>query len=107
VKANKFRKKEYRDLLDELCPYKCKEKECFLKDVLFDLHPNPRLLTQIKCIHKFKKAIAKERNIDAKKITSSEALQIWIDRGYAESFAENYNEDKTFNQVYKDTIANS
>ena len=107
MRKKRFRKKQYQGLINELCPHNCRKKDCFLKDVLFDLHPNPRLLTQIKCIHRFKKALAKERKVDAKGITSSQALEEWINRGYAENFAENYNENKMFTQIYKETVINN
>ena len=98
-------KQQYNKLINELCPCDCKNKDCFLKDALCALHPNPRLLIQVKCISKFKTVLAKEQKVTIKKIDTSDAVFEWIERGYAEAFAEHYDEDKTFTQIYKETIS--
>ena len=98
-------KKEYGKLLDQLCPEECLNKECFFKDVLATIHPSPRLLVQLKCINRFKKQLAKENGVTECKIDSTSTVYEWIERGYAEKFAESYDENKTFIQIYKETIA--
>jgi len=109
MKKTKYKKElnkqQYNKLINELCPNECKNRDCFLKDALCDLHPNPRLLIQIKCINKFKIFLAKEQRVKVKEINTSDAVFEWIERGYAEGFAEHYDEQKTFTQIYKETTA--
>ena len=93
--------KEYEALLEQLCVDDCDGKDCFFKEMLICLHPMPRLLVQLKCISRFRKQLVKEKG---KEISSSDAVAEWVERGYAEKFAESYNEEKTFSQIYKETI---
>jgi aromatic ring hydroxylase len=58
-----------------------------------------RLLEQHKMVEKFKF----ERGAKLKReIDWDEAYQMWITDGYAKKFAEVYNEEKTFRQLYKE-----
>lgn len=86
------------DLCSEYCE---KDKWCLLKEILVSLHPDPRLLVQLKCVEKFKYEISKEEN---KEIGWSEALAKWIDEGYAEKFSGIYEEDKNFRAIYNEVM---
>ena len=93
-------KTQYRNMLDDLCSDYCEEHHyCILKEFLVSSHPSPRLLIQMKCIDKFKYELGKEED---RKIDWAEALNEWVDRGYAEKFADNYEEGKNFRTIYKE-----
>ena len=94
-KKKMLNKKEYRDMITDICEEECcsEDRECILKEFLVELHPSPRLLLQMKCVRKFKKTINEE--------DWSEAMLKWIDKGYAEKFADAYKEGIKFSEIYK------
>jgi hypothetical protein len=92
-------KKEYREMLDDLCSEYCDEGHyCILKEFLVSSHPSPRLLMQIKCVDKFKyeRGVQEEREIGW-----TEAFEIWAEEGLATKFSAIYDETLKFRQVYK------
>ena len=58
-----------------------------------------RLLEQHKLVEKFKEEESKRIRED---IGWNSAYLIWSERGYAKRFADVYNEEKTFRQMYKE-----
>lgn len=75
---------DYQKLIMDICNDICPGKRCLLKTLIERLHPDPRLLLQLKCIEE---------------LTSSKygddwdaAISDWIDAGYAAAFAQAYAE---------------
>jgi hypothetical protein len=97
--GNQLEKKEYRDLLEDICSEYCEPKRyCILKEFLVSSHPSHRLLAQLKCVDKVKFEESKKIEKD---IGWTEALKIWVDDGYAKKFAEVYEENIKFSVLYK------
>ena len=100
-------KKQYKEMLDDVCSENCSEdNDCILKQFLLSAHPSPRLLMQMKCVDKYKKKLAKDRNKSPKKIEWGEAMEKWIEEGYAKKFADIYKEDLKYLDVYKKVMGN-
>lgn len=79
----KLNDQEYTTLLDEICRDICPNVACFLKFLLIKLHPEPRLMIQLKCIYRYKGGKCDDWN---------KALWEWIDEKYAEAFLQAYKE---------------
>jgi hypothetical protein len=78
---------EYEQLVDEISRDICPGQGCLFKLIVTRLHPDPRLMLQLKCIDKFK---------SSKSLKSWEnAIASWISDGCAESFAIAYKEAET------------
>ena len=95
-------KNKYKSLINEIaddCPNK--DGYCFLKELII-MSRDPRTIVQIKCVEKYKFEKSKERGED---IGWQEAAQEWAET-YGAKFAKVYNEDKTFNQIYKEVLNN-
>jgi len=95
-------KKKYKEFLDNLCEDYCEKSHyCLLKFFLLEAHTSPRMLMQMKVIEKFKyersKALGKE-------VGWQEATELWVSEKKAERFAEVYDEEKTYLQVYKEIM---
>ena len=86
-------------MLGDLCGDYCNPTQyCILKEFLTSMHPSPRLLIQLKCIEKFKY----EMNKDAKEeLPMGTVIIIWAEEGYAERFANEYNEDDSYKEIYE------
>jgi hypothetical protein len=67
--------------------------------ILKDARLNDALLTQIACMHKFK---YEESQRQKKDIGWDETGKLWSDRGYAEAFRKKYNDEISFNILYKE-----
>jgi hypothetical protein len=95
---SRYTKRRYVELLDELVDEKCKCEYCFLKRFLESLHPEPRILFQLKCIEKFKweKSEAEKRDIGW-----NEAGMLWANEGWAKAFNKVYDEDLSISEVYE------
>jgi len=93
-----FDKVEYRRLLDEIgedyCPY---GHYCIFKEFLIAAHPSKRLLVQLKCMDKFKYIRSKDSGQD---VGWDKTMQLWIDEGHAQRFAELYKEDETVPNIF-------
>lgn len=91
--ATKLEKK----INDVVRPY-CKCDWCILKEILISKHTDLRFLTQLKCIEhlKWEESQTQKRDIGWK-----EANMMWIDLGFAEAFAEFYDEDAEPEDIYK------
>jgi hypothetical protein len=59
----------------------------------------------MKCVEKFKKVIAKEMDKDKDDISWSEAMAVWIERGYAVKFSDLYDEKCKFRDIYRKVMA--
>ena len=101
-------KAKLRKLLIEITE-DCKNKDgyCFLREFFIHMaqNKNPRTIIQIKCVEKYKDERSKEIKKD---LGWDEAWKEWTsdNTGYAKKFAEVYDEEKTFSQIYKE-IRNS
>jgi hypothetical protein len=94
--------KQYREMLNDICDGLCSEdNQCVLKDFLLSAHTSPRLLMQMKCAAKFKKVIAGRQDRDPKDIEMSEAMDAWVQEGYATKFSEVYEEGVRYDILYK------
>lgn len=88
--------KDMERILDEVCG--C-EKYCFLKDLFARTHKHDqRNIEQLKCVEKFKydKSFKQNQNIEWEG-----ALDLWIREGYAAKFSEVYDQDLSWNEIYK------
>lgn len=87
----------YRKIVEEISPCECMGKYCFYK-ILFSLSKyDQRALAQLKCIEKYKWEINKSYSSD---IGWDKAVEMWIEKGHAESYALLYNENLTANEIY-------
>ena len=80
----------YQQLLSELTCENCTSAYCFLKKFMESLHPDPRVLIQLKCMEKFKWERSQLENRD---IGWNETGMIWALEGWAKNFQETFNED--------------
>jgi hypothetical protein len=95
-------KKRFHDLIEELVCEHCEQRYCFLKKLVESLHPDPRLLVQLKCIEKLK---FEESDHEGKDIGWNEAGIRWSDQGYAKAFQKEFDEELTVKEVYERTMA--
>lgn len=96
--------KKYEALLNELVEDTCDCKYCILKVLLTSIHPDPRMLLQMKCIDKFKFEHSKGED---REICWKEAAMLWIEYGHAERFAKEYNEEDKMVEIYRRTVGNA
>ena len=95
-------KKEYKELLNNICLEDCPSNhDCILKQFLVSAHPSPRLLIQLRCIQRYKSLC---ENLDCKKYSWGEAMEMWVSNGRAVKFARIYSEDKTYMQIYTEVM---
>jgi hypothetical protein len=91
-----------KKILEDICSDECDGRYCILKEFIIHGGFADRQLEQIKCVEKYKYEESKK---EGKDIGWNEAFQRWVDKGYAKRYAQIYSEDKTFRQLYKETIA--
>ena len=94
-------RKQYEQMLDDICSDYCSKKNCVLKAFLISAHPSSRILMQMKCAEKFKSVIAERTDRDVESIELSEAMETWVDEGYAVKFAEVYEEGLRYDTLYR------
>jgi hypothetical protein len=94
-------RKQYKQMLDDICSDYCSQESCVLKDFLLSAHPNSRLLMQMKCAEKFKKVISERTGRKVKDIELSESMDTWVNEGYAAKFAEVYEEGLRYDTIYR------
>jgi len=93
------KKPQYRALLEDICSDDCSPGQyCILKEFLVHSAPSPRLLLQMKCVEKFK---YEKSQLAHRELAWSEAMQQWIDAGFAARFSKAYREDIKFRDLYK------
>jgi hypothetical protein len=90
-------KKQYKEFLDDICD----GHDCILKEFIISAHPSPRLLMQLKCVERYKKL---KENVDCVELTMSEAMTEWVTTGKAKIFADVYNENKKYLDIYKEVM---
>lgn len=86
------------EIAEECC---CGKKYCFFRKLVETMHPDIRLLVQMKCIEKFKYEESERQKDD---IGWHKAGMEWVDQGFAKRFAEVYDEELTVKEIYKKTI---
>ncbi|NCC53157.1 MAG: hypothetical protein EOM20_18350 [Spartobacteria bacterium] len=87
-----------RELIDDICSGCCAHDHyCTLKEILIRVPRDARTLLQIKCIEKLKyeRSVEQSRGVDW-----DEALDIWINEGYAARFADAYRDDIRLAELY-------
>jgi len=94
---SKISKKKYCELLDELAAENCKCEYCFLKRFLQSLHPDPKILVEIKCIEKLKYELSSNEEHD---VGWNGAGITWAKEGWAEIFREEFDEDLTVREIW-------
>jgi len=100
---NRDSKEEYREFLEDMtCEYCEPKRYCILKEFLIAAHPSPKLLSQLKMVDKYKIEKSKE---EGKDIGWERALHLWVEEGYAKTFADVYEEDIKFSVLYKKIMA--
>lgn len=95
-------KEKFCEFLDRLVEGDCDCKYCFLKVFIASTNPKPFLLSQLKCIEKFKWEESERCGQD---IGWTEAVIRWADRGYAAKLREHYNMYLPVNDLYKKVIS--
>jgi len=91
-------KEQYKELIEEVAEDSCPHhKYCLLKRLLLSIHPDPQVLTQIKCLEKFKYEKSEELEED---IGWNEAGKCWVKEQWAKIFREEFNEDLTVREIY-------
>jgi hypothetical protein len=78
-------------------PYCCVDW-CILKEILKSTRNDPRFIVQLKCIEHFKWTESETAGHD---IGWQQAQMEWVERGYAEAFAQFYDEELTAEQIYE------
>ena len=96
----KLNKESYKNLLSELTCDHCHEDYCFLKKFMESLHPEPRVLIQLKCIEKLKWERSKLEDRD---IGWNEAGLLWALEGWAKQFEKVFDETLSIAMIYKKT----
>jgi len=92
-------KVEYRRLLDEIAADYCpRGTYCIFKEMMIHNHPSRRTLVQLKCIDKRKYIKSKELGYD---IGWGETFNLWISEGHAELFSKFYNDNITYDELFK------
>lgn len=87
----------YKKIIEEISPCECNGKYCFFK-TLFELSKyDQRALAQLKCIEMYKWEINKS---DTNDIGWDKAVEMWIEKGHAENYANVYNESLTAHEIY-------
>jgi hypothetical protein len=95
--------KRFQKVIDEISEESCECRHgfCFFREFVKSCHPDIRVLIQLECIFKFKYEESERQKCD---IGNEKAMMIWVESGLAKQFAEVYNEDSSFSEVYKKTI---
>jgi hypothetical protein len=95
-KPESIRKVLYSITKDCHCKDSC-DPYCVLIELLLSMGKDARFLIQTKCVEKYKYELGKE--VD-RKVDWNEALSRWINDGYAKKFAQEFNEDLSFEEIY-------
>ena len=94
--------KRFNEIIDEISSESCKKSYCFFRKFVESLHPDPRVLIQLKCIEMFKWEESEREDHD---IDWNEAGMRWSLEGYAEAFAKVFNEELSVRKIYMLTLA--
>lgn len=97
-----FNEKRFHAVISEIAEEcSCSNGYCFFRKLIETMHPDIRMLVQMKCIEKFKYEES-ERQRD--NIGWHRAGMQWVDDGFAKRFADVYDEELTVREIYKRTI---
>lgn len=97
-----FNEKRFLAIISEIAEEcHCGKGYCFFRKLIETMHPDMRMLIQMKCIEKFK---YEESERQGKDIGWHKAGMQWVDDGLAANFAEVYCEDLTVKEIYLRTI---
>jgi len=97
ISEKKF-KKTIDELSEESC--KCHGGFCLWKKIIEHQHTDLRTLIQIQAIYKF----AFEESVRSNKDISENASLKWFESGLAKRFAEVYDDELSFKEIYKLTM---
>ncbi len=94
---SQYNQKRFCELLEQLVEGKCNCDYCFLKIYFETIHPDPRVLMQMKCVEKFKWEQSEKIGKD---IGWEEACFLWVDLKWAAAFNKVFNEDLPISELY-------
>ena len=92
----------HREVIEDICvddcdTSPCNGKYCLLKEIILLSDKGDRFLEQMKCIERFKYERSKKYDRD---IGWKEAHKLWIDEGFADRFAEVYQEEMNNGKIF-------
>jgi hypothetical protein len=91
-------KPKLKILINELACETCESDYCFLKTFLEIIHPEPKVLIQLKCLEYFKW----DMNVDSsEELDMNDVAIVWAETGWAKVFSDVFDEELTSKQVYK------
>ena len=92
-------KNEYLRILDDIgSDNNSCNGYCIYKEILKNMHMNPRILIQFKCIDKFKYEVSQNLGYD---VGMDVAGTMWVEEGWAKIFSENYNKNLKVESLYQ------
>lgn len=91
----KIYKKKIHELSEESCD--CHGGFCLFRNIVESRHDDIRMLVQIQAMHKFKYEESERNKADL----GESASMKWFDSGLAKKFAEVWNEELSFKEIYK------
>ena len=103
IAMSTFNEKKFFEVCEEITDTcDCKGGYCFYRNLVAHQHPSLRMLIQVECIEKIK-WIMSER--EGKDVGISAASEHWISAGFAQKFADVYDENLTVKEIFKRTMA--
>lgn len=97
ISEEKF-KRVINEISEEGCA--CHGKFCTFRLIIELQHADIRMLIQLQCMLKFKY----EESARVQKDVGVSSEMKWFESGLAKRFAEVYNEDLSFNEIYRRTV---
>jgi hypothetical protein len=88
-------------ILEDICADDCKSHYCLLKEFIKHGNFSDRQLEQLKCVELYKFNQGKQLGMD---IGWQKAWLDWVDNGYAAKFAEVYNPELMFKDLYRKVV---
>ena len=85
----------HKEVVEDICD-NC-HKDCTLKEIILDVGLDDRTLEQIKCIETFGNELSDEVG---GYVGMGEASKLWVERGYADRFAEVFKEGMRHFELY-------
>ena len=96
--TKRLSKSKLKCLINELACETCESNYCFLKTFLEIIHPEPKVLIQLKCLDFFKWDMNQE---SSEELDMNDVAIVWAEKGWAKVFSEVFAEDLTAKQVYQ------
>mgnify|MGYP001580823657 CR=1 FL=1 len=99
-------RRTHREVIEDICGdgidnSPCVGRYCILKELVLLDDKGDRFLEQMKCIERFKYERSKKED---REIGWGEAHKLWIGEGFADRFAEVYQDGMTKGQLYDLTM---